>query len=519
MNHKVVLAAVICLALGLAAGAAGMRYLQSDGASPAANKPGTIDATGRAGPDEDAGDHDHGAHAGDDEDAGHDDHAGHDEDTGHDDHSGDDEDAGHGEHGEHDGGDEDAGHDDHAGHEDHDEHAGGGEDAGHEDHAAHAGASGQGDEHGGHEDHEEGVVHLNAAKLSGLNLAHVEVKRGSVSTIVELPAEVMWNADGVAHVVPRVSGQAREVHGRLGDQVHAGDVLAVIDSRELAEARAGDLAAEARLSLMRVSLERVEKLFEKQIAPEEELLKAKLELAEAGIDHRNTEAKLRALGLTAAQIQELHGEEAVDYSRYEIKAPFDGVVIEKHMTLGEVVSPGSAVFMLADLSDVWVLGRAYERDIRFLKPGQATTVRLDALPGELFEGVVDYIGSQLDPDTRTVQVRVVLSNHERRFRRGMFGVVTVVTSREGEPATSAPSSLLVPLSALQRTNDGHVVYRVVEEGVFEAVQVQVMAKSQEFAEIKAELQPGDTVVMGETFVLKSEMGLKDMSGGHAGHGH
>ena len=384
----------------------------------------------------------------------------------------------------------------------HAEHGDEGEHAGHDD-----------DEHGGHEEHEEGVVHLNAAQLSGLTLTHVEVRRGSLAAMVELSGEVAWNADRLAHIVPRVSGQVREVHGRLGDEVHAGDVLAVIDSRELAEAKAGDLAAEAKLSLMRISLERVENLFEKKIAPEEELLKAKLQLAEAEIEHRTAEAKLHALGLTEAQVQELHEEKNVDYSRYEIKAPFGGVVVEKHLTLGEVVGPESDVFLLADLSDVWVMGRAYERDIRLLKAGQEATIRLDAFPGQLFAGEIDYIASQLDPGTRTVEARVVLPNADGQLRPGMFGTVVIHVGHETDAAQR--EGMLVPAAALQRVKDGFVVFQATGPGEYKLVPVLVIGKTREFAEVTGAISIGDKVAIGDTFVLKSEAGKAEMGGGHS----
>lgn len=237
---------------------------------------------------------------------------------------------------------------------------------------------------------------------------------------------------------------------------------------------------------------------------------------------RNAERALHILGLTNEQIAEIaqQGDEIdTDIARATLASPITGTIVDRHLTQGELVSTETALYTIADLSDIWVMGRVYERDIRSLAEGQKATVRLDAFPGELFEGVVDYIGSQLDPDTRTVQARVVLPNPERRFRPGMFGVVTVFTRHDSGATTSASTSVLVPISALQRVEDGHVVYRVVEKGVFEAVSVQVIATSEESAEIKGNLRPNDTVVIGETFVLKSELGRKDLTGGHAGHGH
>ena len=102
------------------------------------------------------------------------------------------------------------------------------------EHADHAGHD---DEHGGHQGHEEGVVHLNAAQLAGLELAHVEVKRGSLTTMVELPGEVAWNADRLVHITPRVSGIVSSVEKTLGARVETGDLLCILDSREMGDAK------------------------------------------------------------------------------------------------------------------------------------------------------------------------------------------------------------------------------------------------------------------------------------------
>lgn len=161
-----------------------------------------------------------------------------------------------------------------------------------------------------------------------------------------------------------------------------------------------------------------------------------------------------------------------------------------------------------------MLGSVYERDLRFLDVGQKATVSLDAFPGELFEGTVDYIGSELDPKTRTVEARVVLANPDRRFRPGMFGSMTVFTehAHTGEIHEDA---LLVPLSALQRTDDGHAVYVRSGPGEFRQVPVQVIARSKELAEIRGEVEPGSEVVTGDTFILKSEASKEELGGGHS----
>ena len=174
----------------------------------------------------------------------------------------------------------------------------------------------------------------------------------------------------------------------------------------------------------------------------------------------------------------------------------------------------SRLYTIADLSEVWVLGRVYERDLRFLSLGQKATVSLDAFPGELFEGSVDYIGSELDPKTRTVEARVVLANASGRFRPGMFGSMTVFTGHQHVGGVHE-DALLVPLAALQRVESGYVVYVMSGLGEFKQTPVRVIAQSREFAEITGVIEPGSRIVTGDTFLLESEVSKEEMGGGHS----
>lgn len=355
--------------------------------------------------------------------------------------------------------------------------------------------------------HHEGEIDISPALRREFGIEVSQAAGGRILRQLTLSGEVVLNADRVAHIVPRVSGQVREVHAHLGDKVRAGDVLAVIDSRELAEAKARDLGTEAKLSLMRASLARVEKLFQKKIAPEEELLKARQELAEAEIDHRTAEATLHALGLSQAQVRALHDENDVDYSRYQINAPFDGVVIEKHVTLGEVVGPESDVFVLADLSDVWANLTVYQKDVASVRVGQAVTV--SAGGGLAASGSLAYVSSVVDEATRTATARVVIANAGRRWRPGLFvtGCLEVESSDVG---------VLVPKTALQTVEGRACVFVETDHGF--VLRLVVMGRSDATnVEITEGLSAGERYVSIGAFSLKAELGKEAFAGD--GHHH
>ncbi len=393
-------------------------------------------------------------------------------------------------------------HDEH----DHDKHAEHEEEE-HEGHDEH-------EEHEGHEEHEEGVVHLNADKLRALKPSTVTVRYGALSLTLELPGEVRWNATRVAHVVPRVPGVVRKVNKRLGDAVQDGETLAVLDSRELASAKAAYLAAIAREKLAESTFTREERLFKQKVSAERDYLEAQNVLAEARIERRLTHLQLYAIGLSEAEVEGLPEAPDSELTLYRMTAPFAGIVVERHIVRGEMLKDDSQAFEIVDTSNVWVIGQAYERDLRLLKKQQKASVRLDAFPNELFKGTVAYIANQLDPETRTVQVRVVLDNQDARFRAGMFGEVSVFSDATAAN-TTAPTGLLIPRGAMQRVRNGFVVFRQTEPDTFRVVPVQVHGESKEHAIVTGDLRAGDLVAIGDTFLLKSEAAREEMGGGHS----
>ncbi|MCK6485483.1 MAG: efflux RND transporter periplasmic adaptor subunit [Phycisphaerae bacterium] len=382
------------------------------------------------------------------------------------------------------------------------------DDDGHEDNKPNdqhdADEHGDAHDRGAHGGHQEGVVRLSPEAMKSYGIEVAVAGPGKLERTITLPGEVRLNADRVAHIVPRVSGMVREVRKNLGDAVTAGEVIAILDSRELADAKAADLAAASRHELAKANVERIEKLFEKKIAPEEELLKARQTLAETDIDHRTAEAKLHALGLTQEQVENLHKERDTDYSRYEIKAPFAGTVIEKHITLGEVVNPETSCFVLADLSDVWIDVTVYPQDVPHVVSGRPVIVSAAGMNAH--RGEIAYVSPKVDEGTRTGMARVVLPNADGHWRPGMFVRADLVVSAED-------ARVVVPDSAIQTIENQPVVF-VEEHERFEMRPVVVGRKSGTHCEVVSGLNPGERYAATGTFILKAELGKAEAEHEH-----
>ena len=191
----------------------------------------------------------------------------------------------------------------------------------------------------------------------------------------------------------------------------------------------------------------------------------------------------------------------------------DGLIIEKHLTVGELAEPGKDVMRLADLSRVWAWLDVYEQDLAALldaaKKGEVPVeIQTRAFPGEVFRGVVDHVGAQMDEHSRTVRVRATLENHDERLRPGMFC--------RGRLALGAVTrALAVPADAVLHDEGRPFVFRHLKEDFYLRVPVRTGREFAGAAEVLEGLAAGDTVVTRGSFLLKSDILREKMGAGCA----
>ena len=356
---------------------------------------------------------------------------------------------------------------------------------------------------GGHE-HEK-VIKLKETTIKEFGIEISEAQGGKIGTYTTLPAEIAVNGDKMAHIVPRIPGVVRFVAKNLGDKVRAGDVLAVIHSRELADFRAGYLAALEKVTLSQALFEREKSLWEKKITAEQEYLSAKRDLADARIELRSAEQKLHALGFPEEYLKGLQNHPEESFIVYEITSPIGGTIIEKHITLGEVLKEDSEPFVVADLSNVWVNVNIHQKELMNIKLNQKALVKTEHMRGE---GLLSYVGSIVDENTRTALARIVLPNAEGLWRPGTFATASVYMEE-------ADCDVVVPKDAIV-TLEGKTFVFIFEEEGFEAKAVQVGRVNGEYAEIASGLEAGQKYVSKGAFTLKSELtkSTGDPCGGH-----
>lgn len=365
---------------------------------------------------------------------------------------------------------------------------------------------GEGKGQAGEDGHGDGkAIRLTEGQLKEFGIELATAGPGTLKVQVELPGEIIPNADRVAHVVPRVPGVVREVRKVLGDHVRKGEVLLVLDSKELADNKAAFLSARERLDLARSNFDREEDLWKKKISPTQDYLQARQALTETRIELRSAEQKLHALGFSDAYLEQLPSQPDVSYTRYEVIAPFDGVVIEKHVALGEAHKEDAEMFLIADLRSVWVNLGVYQKDIPSIRVGLPVVISAGHGIPET-SGEISYIGPLVGEQTRTGTARVVLQNRGGQLRPGLF-----VTGRIA--LTAVPVPILVPRTALQ-TMDGKTVVFVEDEDGFEPRAVTVGRSNGTHVEITSGLKPGQKFVSAGAFTLKAQLAKGSFGDAH-----
>jgi cobalt-zinc-cadmium efflux system membrane fusion protein len=346
----------------------------------------------------------------------------------------------------------------------------------------------------------EGTPHAEAIPFTEAQIAAADIQMRTASaarleTFVRLPGEVKLNEDRTAHITPRVDGIVQEVQASLGQQVRKGQLLAVVASADVSEQRSALAAAEKRAALAQAVYQAEKKLWEDLVSARQDYLKAEQEWQEAGIAVQNARQKLVAIGAGASG--------KGPFNRLEIRAPFDGLIVDKHIAVGEAVGADTKVFTVSDLRQVWAEVVVPAKDLEIVKVGTEAVLH-SAASDAAVKGKVSFVSAMIGEQTRAARARVVLDNPELAWRPGLFVDVDVVTGAAEVPVA-------VEKEALQTLNGVQVVFQ--RDGqAFKPVPVTVGRSDGKLVEITSGLRAQSRYAAAHSFTIKAEQGK-----GAAGH--
>ena len=346
------------------------------------------------------------------------------------------------------------------------------------------------------------LVRLPPEEVARSGVTVEPVKRIAFHTYRNFPGVVRPNENALANITTLVRGRVAEVHADLGQAVAPNQLLAVLHSSELGLAQSAYLKARARRHVAEQAYQRAQFLYQEKVIGQAELQRREGEMISVRAEAQEAREGLRLLGMGDKEMKALEQTQTIR-SQIPIVAPFAGRVIARDLTKGELVETAQKLFVVADLSTVWVVGNVSEKDISYmhratLTPNQPVEVHVPAYPDEVFQGIVSYVGDVLDTATRTMQVRLTVTNPTGRLKPEMFATIRV----SSEPAADV---LVVPEAAVQHDRDRTFLFVQKEPGAFEARTIKVGDKNGTFAEVLEGVKEGEEVVREGAFTLKSEL--------------
>lgn len=363
------------------------------------------------------------------------------------------------------------------------------------------------DEHGHDHDHEdnhaEDVIPLSAEQIAAAGIKVATVGAQTLAREVSVPGKVIVAADRMAHIVPKAAGIVTEARKNLGDTIEKGEILALIESREMAEAVAAYLAARRSEELARTIFHRERNLWQQKITAEQDFLNARNAHQEAKIRMDLSHQKLHVLGHDEDMIKAYNKAETAETFRFhEVRSPLAGRIIGRTLTRGAYVDTTHTAYTVADLSVVWVEMAIAPADLPFVKEGQAAHIT-DHVTAQ---GKLIFISPAIDPETRAAKAIIELDNKDGAWRPGAFVKAAIDVSAQ-------TADVIVPKNALQSIAGKPAVFVRIPQG-FEKRDVTTGREDSQNIEIISGINPGDQIAVSNSFTLKAELGKSEAEHEH-----
>ena len=371
------------------------------------------------------------------------------------------------------------------------------------------------------EDEAEGPLEISLDAQQNAGMRVVTVDHRELPVPMTVTGFVAPDTSRVVHLRPLADGIVSRVDVQEGDRVRAGQVLVEYDNVALGDhigeyrgAIAARSQAEADLDVLRRSFERAEQLIALEAIAQQtvdlrrsEFEQAQARLVSAQAEISRIEERIHRFGLTDDDLQELAPGDDADEMRAAaerhremslnvLRAPFDGVVTEYSVAVGDLASPEREMLTITDISTVWVLADVYEPDLGRLPANADVAIRVNAYPDRQFTGRLTYVSDTIETATRAAHVRLVVANPDDVLKIGMFAQATI-------PTNERVSALAAPIEAVQTIDAQSVVFARVGPTTFERRDVTLGSSANGFVEVLEGLTPGESIVSIGSFYLKT----------------
>ncbi|HEY7210615.1 MAG TPA: efflux RND transporter periplasmic adaptor subunit [Bryobacteraceae bacterium] len=335
---------------------------------------------------------------------------------------------------------------------------------------------------------------------------HIQIataKAQDVARSLHAAARIEADAHRVGRVSSPVTGRITEVFAHEGDFVKHWQALATLSSTELSNTQLAYLEAYSRRQLAERAVERADLLLKADVIGAAELQRRKAELQEKIEEVSAARAQLHVLGMSDETIAKLKATREVT-SVSHIVASVTGTVIEHKAVPGQVVAPAETVYVIADLSQVWLIADIPEESSGDLHAGKAVVAEIAAFPGEKVRGKLSYVSPTVNPETRTVRIRMNVPNPRYRYKPDMLATVAL----EDVPQ----KQIVLPEQAVVREDNKDYVFVQTEPSTYSLREVVLGADLENQSVITSGLDPGERVVIAGAFHLNNERKRRLLAG-------
>jgi len=346
---------------------------------------------------------------------------------------------------------------------------------------------------------EPSLIKLSDEQIARVNIKLAPVEGGVLARHLTVPGTILPSADKTARISVQTTGTVAELRKGLGDKVAKGEIVALLDSREIADAKGEYLAARVAADLQKTLFQRDQELWDRRVSSEQQYLRAKASFEDQRVKVDAARRKLRYLGLGNDEIEALPTLPAAQFERQEIRSPIAGRIVDRRVDLGTAVGRDNLeteLYSVVDLSQVWIDLVVTPGDLPLVREGQKVRIFSQAT-SEQTEGKIIFIGPVLDRDTRSARVVAEVANPDEIWRPGSFVSAEIAIADK-------PVTVLVPADAIQQIDGKPNVFVRVAAG-FEPRPIGVGRTDDGAVEVTSGLEAGETIAVANSFILKAEL--------------
>lgn len=345
---------------------------------------------------------------------------------------------------------------------------------------------------------EEHITKLNEDQISKLNLEITEVGPDEIITKLQSQGKIVVKPDSYAHILTKMSGVAFDPQKNVGDLVKKGEILAIIESQEIADLKANYLLSLSKEKFALTTKEREESLFNKGISSKQEYLEAQSAAEEALINTLTTKQKLLSAGLEEDEIYQLSHAQNSNLKEYMIRSPFEGTVLARHITNGEYIENTTPIYEIGNLNTVWVEVGIVPNELHRIKKGQTVFVNSPYQQDFIDAAQVIFLSPTIEDETIMGKAIAELNNDSGTWRPGTLVNVAIEVDKEKVP-------LAVSVDAVQKIDGKNCLFIDGKNG-FERKEVVLGRSDGKKVEVITGIESGARCVVNKSFLFKADQG-------------